>query len=353
MKLPAISVIIPLYNAEKYIGECLNSILSQTFQDFEVIVVDDRSTDNSVAVVQGYAPKFNGRLQIMQTQKNSGGGGYVPRNIGLKLSRGEYICFVDADDFIIETALEIFYMAATQFNADIVYTSAYYLYYSNEKFATIFDVETSLMKQENYEEKITVTIDEPNKNLYRLLLKGEYGGLFHMPWVKFVQRTLLIENKIEFPKIISGGDFIWSIQLLYHSKRFLRLPIALYFYRDDTPESVTRKKHISNKQISKCISAFLMGAKALQDLSEEVKILKQNPFYFRAAMIPFFVNCLGRTFDERMKLPPRDVYEILHSEFADDSMAAFFFSIIDEFQRDLFAAQQRIDELEKKLNAKE
>ena len=82
-----ISVVIPMYNAEKYIGDCLDSLLAQTFGDFEVIVVDDCSTDSSCAVVQSYAGKFGGRLKLARTEKNSGGGGYVPRNIGLNLSR--------------------------------------------------------------------------------------------------------------------------------------------------------------------------------------------------------------------------------------------------------------------------
>ena len=81
MACPAVSVIIPMYNAEKYIGECLESLLLQTFQDFEVIVVDDCSTDNSFSIVESYIPKFDGRLKLTKTEKNSGGGGYVPRNI--------------------------------------------------------------------------------------------------------------------------------------------------------------------------------------------------------------------------------------------------------------------------------
>ena len=71
MKSPTISVIIPLYNAEKYIGECLDSVLNQTFQDFEVIVVDDCSTDKSVAVVQNYVAEFNGRLKFSKPKKNN------------------------------------------------------------------------------------------------------------------------------------------------------------------------------------------------------------------------------------------------------------------------------------------
>jgi hypothetical protein len=109
VNISAISVIIPMYNSEKYIGECLDSLLAQTFQDFEVIVVDDCSTDDSVVIVESYAQKFSGRLKLAKTEINSGGGGYVPRNIGLSLSSGEYFYFLDADDFIVEMALEIFH----------------------------------------------------------------------------------------------------------------------------------------------------------------------------------------------------------------------------------------------------
>ena len=99
MKNPAISVIIPMYNVERYVGECLDSVLLQTFQDFEVIVVDDCSTDNSVEVVNSYVPKFDGRLRLISMEKNTGGGG-KPRNRGIELACGEYVQFLDADDFM-------------------------------------------------------------------------------------------------------------------------------------------------------------------------------------------------------------------------------------------------------------
>lgn len=120
----AISVIIPIYNVAEYIGECLDSLLIQTFQDFEVIIVDDCSTDNSVEIVESYAPKFNGRLQLTKTKTNSGGGGYVPRNIGFKLARGNYVYFADADDFLLGTALETLYTTARKHSVEVVYISA-------------------------------------------------------------------------------------------------------------------------------------------------------------------------------------------------------------------------------------
>ena len=116
----AISVIIPLYNAEKYIGECLDSLLNQTFKSFEVILVDDCSTDNSVKIVESYAPKFAGRLKLAKMGKNTGSGS-LPRNKGLLLSRGEYIFNMDNDDLLTETALEEMYTLAKKYNVDFVY----------------------------------------------------------------------------------------------------------------------------------------------------------------------------------------------------------------------------------------
>ena len=81
MEIPAVSAIIAMYNTEKYIGECLDSLLAQTFTNFEVIVVDDCSTDSSPAIVASYLPKFGGRLKVLRLKKNSGNNG-IPNNTG-------------------------------------------------------------------------------------------------------------------------------------------------------------------------------------------------------------------------------------------------------------------------------
>ena len=122
---PTISVIIPIYNAEKYIAECLDSLLVQTFQDFEVIVVDDYSTDNSFKIVESYVEKFNGRLLLTKTEKNSDSEA-IPRNKGILLSRGEYVQFVNADDMISTTALEELYALSKEYSADLVYVEKHY-----------------------------------------------------------------------------------------------------------------------------------------------------------------------------------------------------------------------------------
>ena len=100
---PYFSIIVPMYNAEKYIRICVNSILMQTFQDFELIIVDDCSTDNSYNICRELYGN-NEKIHLFRHEKNQGPG--IARNLGMENSRGEYIFFIDSDDAIIPNALE-------------------------------------------------------------------------------------------------------------------------------------------------------------------------------------------------------------------------------------------------------
>lgn len=128
MSEPKISVIIPLYNAEKFIRQCLISVLASKFKDYEVLVVDDCSTDNSVAEVKKLTAHFDGRLKLLSTEKNSGGAG-VPRNVGIKNAAGKYVTFIDNDDMILPDALGNFFETAEFYNADVVHTVKNYVFY--------------------------------------------------------------------------------------------------------------------------------------------------------------------------------------------------------------------------------
>lgn len=335
---PAVSIIIPMYNAEKYIAVCLESILVQTFQSFEVIVVDDCSTDNSLAIAESYLEKFGGQMTLIELEKNTGYEGSAPRNIGLENSRGEYVFFVDADDFLVETALEILYTAATQYSADVVYTSHYYFHTEEGK------VQEISYKESFDNEKIILSVDNSEENFRQLFAEN---GIYHMPWTKFVVRKFLLENKIEFPMIISGSDFIWTIQVVYYAKRFLRLPIALYFHNENI-ESATRKKDIPRKKIVNTVKAFVMGAKALQDLSNKIDLLKRDKNYLLLATGFFGGNCLARNAEARKNLSPLELYKILCDEFADDSIIPYLFTLIDAQEKDFSKMQELLALSEKR-----
>ena len=204
------------------------------------------------------------------------------------------------------------------------------------------DLASLSVKEKCLEDKPAMTIDDPNKNLQQLLFSGNFGN----PWTKFVSRNFLLKNKIEFPKIISGGDFIWTIHVYCCSKRFLRLPIPLYFYRNYSAESVWRKRRLPPEQISHHVAAFIKWLSAFNELSNQIEVLKQNPAYCSQAANLHFNECLFTCLEARKQLTTQEIYEVLRRDSIDPSVP-FFFSVIDAQQKELSAAQQRIAELEK------
>ena len=126
MNCPSISVIIPVYNQEKYVGKCIHSVLNQSFLDFEVIVINDGSKDISLEICQKYAKK-DSRLTIIDKQNE---GVSAARRDGLLKARGEYICFLDSDDYLADHALGLLYGLAIEKQSDVVIGS-YDIVYDN------------------------------------------------------------------------------------------------------------------------------------------------------------------------------------------------------------------------------
>ncbi|MCL2338878.1 MAG: glycosyltransferase family 2 protein [Proteobacteria bacterium] len=116
--MPKVSVIIPNYNNARYLAGCINSVRAQTFQDIEIIVIDDCSRDNSEKVIRDFAAA-DSRIVFLQTPKNSGGPGPV-RNMGLDIARGEFILFLDSDDMLCPTAIDGMLTIQNATNADVI-----------------------------------------------------------------------------------------------------------------------------------------------------------------------------------------------------------------------------------------
>ena len=210
------------------------------------------------------------------------------------------------------------------------------------------DVEGTILRNKQVEDKPTLIVDNSDKILRDVLIKNQ----LRTPWVRFIRRNFLIDNEIEFPNIISGGDFLWCIQVFCHAERFLRLPLSLYLYRSDTAESVSRKKRTPSEQIVHWVKSFVSWLKALNELTAKTEILRRNSFYCRQALALHFVYCLERCSEGGAQSDSQELYDSLYREFSKspyDLTVPFFFSVIDTCQKNLFKAQERIAELEKAL----
>ena len=226
MNAPKISVIIPLYNAEKFIRQCLISVLASKFKDYEVLIVDDCSTDNSLAEVRKLLPHFDGRLKIFSTEKNSGGPG-LPRNIGIKNSSAKYITFIDNDDMILPDALGNFFAVAEFYDADVVYAEKFLTLEGNdEPFRKNFKA-TSNVKPEEY-------VDAPTLETFDIAerIRRDIANKFYiLPWGKLYRRDFLLENEIFFPQMIYAEDVPFCFKCLCLAKNYVRIPHLTNIHR--------------------------------------------------------------------------------------------------------------------------
>ena len=221
----AVSVIIPLYNAAKYISQCLLSVLASEFKDYEVIVIDDCSTDNSVAEVEKLLPHFDGRLKLLSTGKNSGGAG-VPRNIGIQNAAGKYITFVDNDDLLMPNALGDFFNAAEKFKADVVYAEQFIIFNDSDLNSSKPRLYSGLSDCK-FVDKPTLEPEDLKERVKRYVEKN----FLWVPWGKFYRRDFLLENQILFPQMRFSEDMIFCFECVCLARNYLRVPYINNLHR--------------------------------------------------------------------------------------------------------------------------
>lgn len=354
MNLPAISVIVPLYNAQKYLADCLNSLLAQTFTDFELIVVDDCSTDNSVAIVKSYAARFGGRLKLTRTKENSGHAS-VPRNKGVDISRGEYIYFIDPDDAVTPTALEELYTAAKSFDADVVHCEKYYTvpdeFWNDAEFLRNIKPYSWPMEEKRFITRPTLLTDDLEQRV------TEFGEkwLQWVVWNQLIHRELLIENDIRFVSIFSE-DLIFNMCELCCAKRYVVLPNVIYFYRWHEGSKIWEKLDVPNT-FHKYVATLKYGMQYLDEF------LSEQPFFagradLKYAMFNVVADVILERLDQLYVQNPAYMFdEFLQKELADQSPApaAFNFNAMNFYRLKLKAAnfqiQQRTSESERQDKA--
>jgi len=217
-----VSVIIPVYNSEKYLKQCLDSVVNQTLKDIEIIVVNDGSTDNSLKIIQEYSNKYK-NIKVINKQNE---GCYKARNVGLETAKGEYIAFLDSDDYIEFNMYEKLYSKAKETDADIV-SSNYYILENNKLKIVDFYSSIKLLEKTN------------NK-----LVGAENILLDAVIWSRIFKRQMLIDKGIMFHSDIHTADdaFFHALTML-NANKIIYIPDVLYTYRISRNGSITTNLH--------------------------------------------------------------------------------------------------------------
>lgn len=221
-----LSVVVPIYNVEKYIGECIESICSQTLKELQVILVDDGSPDNSGKICDEYAAKDD-RIEVIH-KKNGGVG--AARNDGLAIAKGEYIIFVDSDDYVPAEAYEKMYNKAKETDADIVIADIYRVIDGKDVYSKFYQ-KPFVTKERDFIDKL-IQADFYKTYCPMPAEKGPefgYGG----PWNKIVKRDLLIKNNITFDVSVKGifDDIIYTAYILAAANCIAYINEPVYYYR--------------------------------------------------------------------------------------------------------------------------
>ncbi|MDQ0198773.1 glycosyltransferase family 2 protein [Neobacillus ginsengisoli] len=258
-----ISIIVPVYNVEKYLVKCIDSILNQTFSDFELILVNDGSTDKSGEICDEYS-KIDKRIKVVH-KKN--GGLSSARNAGIDLAKGEYIAFVDSDDYIHKRMYEVLYNNAIINSSDIIICD---FTVANE--GVFYD--TSNLNIDIVAQNFS-NIESLNK------LYTSKGISFIVAWNKLYKRELF--NDIRYEKGRIHEDEFIIHQILYKSSKVTYLPIKLYYYLQ-TNNSIIRSPY-NIKRLD-----LVYALKERVDFFSEVKQTKLQQLAETNFVQSFFLN---------------------------------------------------------------
>lgn len=221
---PTVSIIVPVYNAEETLRRCVDSILSQEYRDFELLLVDDGSTDSSGDILDGYA-QADSRVRVTHKQ-NTGVSG--TRNVGLDQATGEYIQFLDSDDWITPDATKLLVRSAREHDCDMVIADFYRVV--GDRVAHKGDIEDAgVLTREEY---AACMMESPADYYYGVL------------WNKLYRRSIICDHGIRMDTQVSWcEDFMFNLEYIYYASSFFALQVPIYYY-------LKRKGSLVNSKIS-------------------------------------------------------------------------------------------------------
>lgn len=267
-KRSTFSIILPVYNVEKYLKACLDSIYNQTFQDFEIIAVNDGSTDGSLGILNDYRDKYGKMVVISQDNR----GLSAARNVGLLYAEGEYICYVDSDDVIFLRMLEKVYSHFDN-TVDIV---AYNHIHVDEEFE-LCDFHTQVLTESKL-------LKGCGKDIYVSLTNSH--KYFNAVWRMCVRRSYLDEIGVTFVEGIFYEDVMYTLTCYLNAKYMIYIDEQLYAYRN-------RQGAITNsRKFAKGVDSYISILAQLLDYLDEEK--------YDSEIEACILNNIGRNLIEEM-----------------------------------------------------
>lgn len=232
--MPKVSVIIPCYGVEKYLDRCMDSVLKQTLSDIEIILVDDGSKDKVPEMCDEYA-RQDDRIKVIH--KANGGLGYA-RNSGLEIATGEYVAFVDSDDYVDLSIYETLYYEAEKENADAVFCG-FNLEGDKGHWTKSNEIDSNQIFQGKGVTRFMLDMvanapEEPNERRYYMSV-----------WRAIYRRSIIIDNNIKFPseREVASEDIPFQVDFLKLSQKIAYIPDNLYYYcNNSTSLTATYKK---------------------------------------------------------------------------------------------------------------
>ncbi len=259
-----VSVIIPCYNVEKYVGQCLDSVRGQTMPDLEIICVNDGSTDSTLDVLNKYA-KQDSRIRII-SQDNAGLS--AARNAGLKYASGEYIAFLDSDDFVASDYYGSMYLRAQDMDADLVIGND--IWYWDD-----CQMQIGVTHYRNFADKKSVITKHHDK--IRILSACAV-------WNKLYKRTLITDNNLEFYEGKHLEDMPFTFSAVALSRKIVFQPFSFLFYRQ-------RNSSIMNNEVNRVRNAMDMldnFSRLYGELSTAPNIVNRD--FYKAALLEMIMR---------------------------------------------------------------
>ncbi|QAT49526.1 glycosyltransferase family 2 protein [Caproiciproducens sp. NJN-50] len=309
--MPKISVIVPIYNVEKYLERCVSSILNQTFSDFEVLLINDASTDRSLEI----ARRFSGDGRVRVLDKSHSGLGNT-RNYGVEHAGGDYLLFVDSDDWIDENMLKNLYAAAVEYQADLV----------------LFNyVRENLQEGEQRICKLPVNYPELGEEIRELLIAELVGPdredsawrqveMLGCAWRRMYLRSWYLENGIRFgdEREIMLEDMPAAIAAHCSARRLLVVGGAYYHYRYNPDSLSTRYRPRKMEMLTRCYSAVrtILTERGLYERYAK----RHLAWFLRFAVHSSLVNCFSPNNPAGFFKRYREVRSILKNPYAKEAV---------------------------------